>query len=67
MANMRVAYLPANAAWAVIWGNNLLRLAPDLPVFWNRKRDLVEAVGQYWKADVLKGGVIRRRESEAGE
>lgn len=41
---MRVTYSPANRAWVWVFGDSLLRPAPDLPLFWNRRADLVSAL-----------------------
>lgn len=42
--NMRVMYSPANRAWVWTFGDSLLRPAPDLPIFWDRRADLVSAL-----------------------
>ena len=60
MANMRIWRLPANQAWAIVWGDSMVRLDKDMSLLWERRADLVSALDSRG-IDVLERGILRAR------
>lgn len=63
MANMRIQKLPANQAWVVTFGDSIIRPSPDLPMFWDRRADLVSALDSLGIEVIDRKGTIRSKET----
>lgn len=59
-----VKRLQANGCWAVVYGDSMVRPAPDLPMFWSRRCDLVSALNAI-RINVERNGLLTSMNGES--
>lgn len=59
MANLRIQRLPANQAWAITFGDALIRLDNDMPMLWSSKSALIDALASRHLEVIDRKGTIQ--------